>query len=224
MNCNFKTENKTNLRQDIIGNMDDNNAVEDRIKEVNKTLRNIKCCNPLNWNGPSAHEVDDRLYVGNGHAARSVPYLTSLGITHLLNAAHPGDNVELVPLAPGVNNLISGPNCSMSITPDTEALKAANIEYIGLQLADENTQEISSTFSKSGEWIQNALTDPTSKVLVNCWAGCSRSATIAMAFMMRHRGMRLVQAVRLSKSSRDIQPNGGFVRQLVVYEQKIYKE
>jgi hypothetical protein len=40
---------------------------------------------------------------------------------------------------------------------------------------------------------------------------------------MRHRGMRLVQAVRLAKSSRDIQPNGGFVRQLVVYEQKMHK-
>eukprot|EP00092_Neocalanus_flemingeri_P018678 GFUD01020227.1.p1 GENE.GFUD01020227.1~~GFUD01020227.1.p1 ORF type:complete len:192 (+),score=66.17 GFUD01020227.1:103-678(+) len=187
--------------------MEENNAEEaqQRIKEVNKTLRNIKCCNPLQWNSPSAHEVDDRLYVGNGHAASSVPYLSSLGITHLLNAAHPG------------------PDCSMSVSPDTTALQAAQIEYLGLQLADEASQEISSTFSQSGEWIQAALTQPASRVLVNCWAGCSRSATIALAFMMRYRGMNLVRAVRQVKSSRDIQPNGGFVRQLVVYEERLQK-
>merc|ERR1711892_997788 len=185
--------------------MEGNLAGEEKLKEVNKTLRNIKCCNPLIWNGPSAHEVDNRLFIGNGHAARSVPYLTSLGITHLLNAAHPG------------------PDCSMSVNPDTEALQSAKIEYLGLQLADENTQEISPTFSMSGEWIHKALEQPSSRVLVNCWAGCSRSATIAIAFLMKHRGLRLVQAVRQVKASRDIQPNGGFVRQLVVYEQRITK-
>ena len=70
------------------------------------------------------------------------------------------------------------------MTPDVEALKAAKIEYLGLHLADENSQEISSSFSMSGEWIQKALAQPSNKVLVNCWAGCSRSATIAIAFMV----------------------------------------
>ena len=73
----------------------------------------------------------------------------------------------------------------MSVNPDTEALQSAKIEYLGLQLADENTQEISPTFSMSGEWIHKALEQPSSKVLVNCWAGCSRSATIAIAFLVR---------------------------------------
>ena len=40
-------------------------------------------------------QIDAGLYVGNGHAATSVPYLTSLGITHLLNAAHPDPNTAL---------------------------------------------------------------------------------------------------------------------------------
>ena len=71
------------------------------------------------------------------------------------------------------------------MTPDTAALQAADIQYLALQLADESTQEISSTFSISGEWILAALTHPTSKMLLNCWAGVSRSATIALAFMVR---------------------------------------
>ena len=77
-------------------------------KEVNKTLRTVWCCNQLLPNSPSAHEVInihsstwdihfyhlqvcERLFVGNGQAATSIPYLSSLGITHLLNAAHPGE-------------------------------------------------------------------------------------------------------------------------------------
>ena len=62
----------------------------------------------------------------------------------------------------------------MSVSPDTAGLKAGGIQYIGLQLADENTQEISSSFAHAGEWMQEALAMPDSKVLVNCWQGASR--------------------------------------------------
>ena len=45
--------------------------------------------------GPSANEVYERLYVGNMMAALSSEYLKSLGITHLLNAPHPGSDDEV---------------------------------------------------------------------------------------------------------------------------------
>ena len=32
-------------------------ACEERFDEVKKALRSMKCCNRLNWDGPSAHEV-----------------------------------------------------------------------------------------------------------------------------------------------------------------------
>ena len=37
---------------------------------------------------------------------------------------------------------------------------------------------------------------PDTKVLVNCWAGISRSATLALAFLMEHRDMNLKQAIK----------------------------
>merc|ERR1719334_1856826 len=146
--------------------MDDISMDDERHREVSKTLRNVKCCNPLNWNGPSAHEVHDGLFIGNGHAAKNVGYLTDLGITHLLNAAHPG------------------PSCTMSVPTDPQILEESNICYMGLQLSDDNSQEIFSTFETSGKWIEKALLGQNSKVLINCWAGCSRSATIALAFLV----------------------------------------
>ena len=159
------------------------------------------------------------MYIGNHQAALSVSYLSSLGITHLLNCAHPG------------------PEAAMSVEVDQQQLRQADIEYLGLQLADESQQEIAPVFSRSGDWINAALAGPQHRVLVNCWAGISRSATVTLAFLvsiqrhvtltsdiiisqMRHRSMSLVQAIREVKSTRDISPNRGFLKQLVEYENK----
>ena len=39
-------------------------------------------------------------------------------------------------------------------------------------------------FQRSGEWIQQALATPGHRVLVNCWAGISRSSTVTIAFLV----------------------------------------
>ena len=46
-------------------------------------------------------------------------------------------------------------------------------------------QEISPVFERSGKWIQAALATPGNRVLVNCWAGISRSSTVTLAFLVR---------------------------------------
>ena len=163
-------------------------------------------------------QVYDGLFIGNHKAALSVSYLSSLGITHLLNCAHPG------------------PEEAMSVEVNEEELRRANIEYLGLQLADESYQAISPVFERSGDWINAALSRPDSKVLVNCWAGISRSATVSLAFLVskrrgratsnifvqiKHRKLTLVQAIREVKSMRDINPNRGFLKQLVDFENKV---
>jgi len=149
--------------------------------------------------------VAESLFIGNHQAAQSISYLNSLGITHLLNCAHP----------------LSGPEAAISVPVDIDQLKEANITYLGLQLADESSQEISPEFERSGQWIQDALATPGNKVLVNCWAGISRSSTVTIAFLMRHREMNLVAAIRQVKSMRDINPNYGFLKQLVVFESNL---
>ena len=64
----------------------------------------------------------EALFIGNHQAAQSIAYLKSLGITHLLNCAHPG------------------PEEAISVEVNCEDLKEANISYLGLQLADESSQ------------------------------------------------------------------------------------
>ena len=60
------------------------------ISNVNKVLRSVKSCNALDWDNPCADEVYDRIFVGNRLSALDVKYMKKLGITHLLNCAHPG--------------------------------------------------------------------------------------------------------------------------------------
>ena len=68
---------------------------EEIYKKARKALQ-LNSCNPLDWNGPSAHEVYERLFVGNNHAARDISFLKSLGVTHLINAAHPGKLIRFI--------------------------------------------------------------------------------------------------------------------------------
>ena len=66
--------------------------------------------------------MGEALFIGNHQAAQSIPYLKSLGITPLLNCAHPG------------------PEEAISVEVNCDDLKKANISYLGLQLADESGQ------------------------------------------------------------------------------------
>lgn len=45
--------------------------------------------------------------------------------------------------------------------------------------------------------------------------GISRSATIAIAYLMVKKGLRAKEAVEKIKKTRDIRPNNGFLKQLV---------
>ena len=57
------------------------------------------------------------------------------------------------------------------------------------------------------------------KTLVHCQSGISRSATVVIAFMMKHRGMKLMEAYRAVWERRPaINPNDGFFRVLQDYE------
>ena len=79
--------------------------------------------------------------------------------------------------------------------------------------------KISDYFDTATAWMEAAMKSG-GKVLVNCWQGASRSATIVLAYLVRCEGIRLAEALRLLRAKRDVRPNDGFLVQLIEWEQK----
>jgi len=59
-------------------------------------------------------------------------------------------------------------------------------------------------------------------VLVHCFCGVSRSASLVAAYLMKYNDMTLKQALKFMKDKRDIiNPNEGYIKQLQEFEQSI---
>ena len=62
-------------------------------------------------------------------------------------------------------------------------------------------------------------------VLVHCVAGMSRSASVAIAFLVKHQGQRLLEAASAVKAARGVAyPNRGFWGALRALEQRVRGE
>jgi hypothetical protein len=93
--------------------------------------------------------------------------------------------------------------------------------YKTLKLLDIPTEDISRYFEEAADYIHGALSKEQ-KVLVHCFAGKSRSATIMISYLIKYRNMTVDEALQLIRKKRAIaQPNLGFLRQLREYEKKI---
>lgn len=79
-------------------------------------------------------------------------------------------------------------------------------------------------FEQACTFIEEARQSKGS-VLVHCVCGVSRSTTLCCAYLMKHHSMTVEQALVQLRSRRHIiQPNNGFLRQLVLYGQKLQIE
>ncbi|CAG0888080.1 unnamed protein product [Cyprideis torosa] len=153
------------------------------------------------------NEVYPGLFVGNAVTALSTGTLRELGITHVLNAAL------------GRRNSIYQGYVSTSST----YYQHAKIQFLGLHAMDLYTFPMTPLFSEASDFIDAALLN-NGKVLVHCREGISRSATIAIAFLMLRRHFTVQEAVTQVRANREIYPNEGFLKQLVDLNDKLYWE
>lgn len=150
--------------------------------------------------GVDLDEVYPGLFIGDEGAARNIEYLRYLGVTHVLNAAE------------GVG--------FGHVSTNSELYRPHQIEYKGLKLEDVAHTDMMVQFEPAAHFIDCAL-EQNGKVLVHCLMGMSRSATLAIGFLMLRRGMTVEQALTQVREHRGVRPNNGFLHQLIQLDNKI---
>ena len=138
------------------------------------------------------NEIVPGLYLGSWEAAYESADLRKAGITHILTAMGLG----LIKL---------------------DAKRLEGFKTLQLPIHDVATFNIIRYLPQSVEFVDYALSGG-GKVLVHCYAGVSRSATVVAAYLMAKRGMTPHEALTHMREKRPcVSPNTGFLRQLTVF-------
>ena len=98
---------------------------------------------------------------------------------------------------------------------------AGKFVYKMVTIDDIPSANLKQYFKVCHRFIDSALADG-GVVLVHCWAGVSRSATIVISYLMQKHGISMLQAtdrVRLQRWF--INPNPGFKNQLKRFEKEL---
>lgn len=113
-----------------------------------------------------------------------------------------------------VISVISG----VDLEPLEKRLSDMNINHHLFTICDSECESISTIFTPIFEIIDSS---PTS--IIHCALGVSRSAAVAVAYMMYKKRMNLKDAVIYVAMRRpSIYPNDGFVYRLIDYEYKLF--
>lgn len=141
--------------------------------------------------------ISNCLFIGGALAARSVYTLQLLGITHILCLC---------------SNEIGQADSQF---PDL-------FEYKNFEICDHENANISNIFQEAHDFIDH-VEQIGGKVLVHCFEGKSRSATLILAYVMLRKNFTLLQAWNaLKRAHRRAQPNDGFARILLDLDLKLH--
>lgn len=142
--------------------------------------------------------VTNNLFVGGALAASSLHTLQYLGITHILC---------LCPNELG----------------QSETQYPEHFEYRNFSIYDTDDANISSLFEDASDFIESVESSNGGKILVHCFEGKSRSATVVLAYLMLRKHQTLLEAWnQLKRVHRRAQPNDGFMRTLIDLDKRLH--
>jgi len=101
--------------------------------------------------------------------------------------------------------------------------KDRSITYLRCSIFDSTTENIMEHMDAAVAFIENAKYH--GKVLVHCYRGVSRSASVVIGYLMKEKGMRFKDALQYTLDRRDVvQPNSAFTKQMEAWDVELEKE
>ena len=143
-------------------------------------------------------EITRTLYLGARPNEERVQELKGAGVTHVVSCLMEDDRSEM-------------------------AFLQQDFDHLFLGVHDGMDQDIGGTFSQFFEFAAAATaSDPKAKLFVHCEVGVSRSATLAIAWLMKTEGMSFFDALCRVRAKRfQVLPNIGFASQLQRLEHEL---
>ncbi|XP_072265992.1 dual specificity protein phosphatase 10 [Pyxicephalus adspersus] len=134
------------------------------------------------------------LFLGNEHDAQDLEKMQRMNIGYIVNVT---THLPLYHYEKGIFN------------------------YKRLPATDSNKQNLRQYFEEAFEFIEEAH-QCGKGLLIHCQAGVSRSATIVIAYLMKHTRMTMTDAYKFVKGKRPIiSPNLNFMGQLLEFEEDL---
>lgn len=152
----------------------------------------------------SVDEVYENVFVGGEQSAKDKGDLKQLGVTHVLNCAQ-GTKF-------------------FHVNTSQDFYRGENIKFCGLEVSDFPQSDIKQHFDTAVKFMDEALAQENGKVLVHCVQGFSRSATVAIAYLMMRKGMTVEEAGKTVRQKREVGPNNGFLKQLIALDEELQKK
>lgn len=152
----------------------------------------------------SASEINSRLFVGDLASASNCEAMKEQGITHVVS-------------------IING---AFELFPDS-------FKYKLIHINDDPWSDIGKFFDETNEFIDEALSNPETKIIVHCQRGISRSVTLVLAYMLyKANSTKQIPLDEIDQTIKDIlkeikahrpiaEPNKGFVDSLKQYIVKL---
>ncbi|CAF0842930.1 unnamed protein product [Rotaria sordida] len=138
--------------------------------------------------------LDNQLYLGTGHQATNWKVVRDLKITHIIN-----------------------------ISIEHHCVFTDKIKYLHLELEDMEDVLLKDRFDETIHFMEAAFQNSSSRILVHCNLGISRSTTILLAYLMKTYNATVLEAFKFLRHRRPIvSPNIGFLRQLIEYEYELF--
>ncbi|XP_050308982.1 dual specificity protein phosphatase MPK-4 [Anthonomus grandis grandis] len=146
--------------------------------------------------GPISYNcIEPNLYLGSLSAAKDIDTLNKLKITHIIT-------IDTCPLPRNI-------------------LELSHITNMFIQLPDFPKEDLLSHLDNTDVFIKEGL--EKGAVLVHCYFGISRSATVVIGYIMKKHRLTYQRAFETVKAKRSIVfPNQGFVSQLKLYQEMDY--
>ncbi|KAJ6246126.1 dual specificity protein phosphatase [Anaeramoeba flamelloides] len=141
-------------------------------------------------------KILDNLYLTNMKGAQNIDEIKKNGIKHILNISFKPNYLK-----------------------DNETL---SLSYTNLRVEDLYYSNLIESFEEFYELIEKTRNE-NNGILVHCQAGCSRSATVVLAYLMKKNNLTKQEALDYVRSIRPlVGPNHSFFQQLEMWFQMDY--